>query len=206
MPPHLVPGLLVQVYAVIQWYSLHQLHCQHPVAWQCIDHLRDLKKLITLQQGPGGHMITVILLTDQCSFNPLVNKKKTPPNYWINILRGNGVLQLSTGLLLCNTLHTPTWISWHTLLPFCSHTPMQAPCEERLSCCLQTVLWTNKNPAGWCNYTAQRDCQLKENNTASANKTVSGCFLHILQHGNAIKRCRCPDCHSKFQCAIRFWH
>lgn len=51
---YLVPGLLVQVYAAVQWDSLYQLHGQNPAARQLIDHLRDLEKLIPLQHGPGG--------------------------------------------------------------------------------------------------------------------------------------------------------
>lgn len=57
---YLVPGLLVQVYAAVQWDSLYQLHGQDPVAWQLINHLRDFKKLVSLQQGPVGQMVSVI--------------------------------------------------------------------------------------------------------------------------------------------------
>lgn len=51
---HLVSGLLVQVYTVVQWNSLYQLHCQNSGAQELIDHVWNLEKVITLQQGPDG--------------------------------------------------------------------------------------------------------------------------------------------------------
>lgn len=51
---HLVPGLLVQLYAHVQWDALHQFHGEHPLAWQLINHLGDLEKLISLQQWSKG--------------------------------------------------------------------------------------------------------------------------------------------------------
>lgn len=46
---YLVPGLLVQVYAVVQWDSLYQLHCQHSGVRELIDHFWNLEKVITFQ-------------------------------------------------------------------------------------------------------------------------------------------------------------
>lgn len=54
LEPHLVPRFLIQVHAVIQRNSLHQLHGQHPVTRQLIDHLRDFKELVSFQQRPGN--------------------------------------------------------------------------------------------------------------------------------------------------------
>lgn len=51
---YLVPGLLVQVYTVVQWGSLYQLHCQNPGARELIDHFWNLEKVITLQEGSEG--------------------------------------------------------------------------------------------------------------------------------------------------------
>lgn len=51
---HLVPGLLVQVCAVVQWDSSDQLHCQNPGARELIDHFWNLEKVITFQQGSEG--------------------------------------------------------------------------------------------------------------------------------------------------------
>lgn len=45
---YLVPGLLVQVYAVVQRGSLYQLHRQHPGARKLVDHFWDSEKVITL--------------------------------------------------------------------------------------------------------------------------------------------------------------
>lgn len=51
---YLVPGLLVQVYAVVQRGSVYQLHRQHPGARELVDHFWDSEKVITLQQGAEG--------------------------------------------------------------------------------------------------------------------------------------------------------
>lgn len=54
MLDYLVPGFLVQVYAVVQWDSFNQLHCQHPGARELTDHFWHLEKGITLQKGSEG--------------------------------------------------------------------------------------------------------------------------------------------------------
>lgn len=55
---YLIPGLLVQVHTAIQWDPLNQLHGQNPAAGQLIDHFRDFKILVSLQQGPGDETKT----------------------------------------------------------------------------------------------------------------------------------------------------